>query len=116
MRDAVRFNGYMLRKTLTEDRPSLPAPNPEQTAVDNKYNEQDPATVASELEAQAEKVASLIESTEASAWERPADWGERGEFPAIYFARNAVHEGHHHLLDVGRVLRHVREAARAEGR
>ncbi|MBV8561437.1 MAG: DinB family protein, partial [Acidimicrobiia bacterium] len=31
----------------------------------------------------------------------------------LYFVRNAVHEGHHHLLDVGRVLRHVREAAKA---
>jgi hypothetical protein len=112
-RDAIRFNTYMARRALTEDDPSLPSPNPDKTASDERYNEQDPAVVADELAQRAEKAAAMVESTEAGDWGRTAQWGDRGEYTALYFVRNAVHEGHHHLLDVGRVLRHVREAAKA---
>ena len=111
-RDAIRFNGYLARRTLTDDHPQLPAPNPDKAAADNNYNDADPAEVAAGIEEQAEKLAAMVEGNEDPAsWERTAEWdGREGEFTAIYFVRNAVHEGHHHLLDVGRVLRHVREA------
>jgi hypothetical protein len=112
VRDAVRFNSYMARRALTENSPELPSPNPDKTAADERYNDQDPTGVADELVERAEKAAAMIESTDAAAWDRTAHWGSRGDYTALYFVRNAVHEGHHHLLDVGRVLRHVREAAR----
>lgn len=115
VRDAIRFNGYLARRTLTDDRPTLPAPNPDKAAAENNYNEEDPAAVASGIEEQAEKLASMVEGNDdPSSWDRTAEWeGRDGDFTAVYFVRNAVHEGHHHLLDVGRVLRHVREAAKA---
>jgi hypothetical protein len=115
VRDAIRFNGYLARRTLTEDTPTLPAPNPDKAAVDNNYNDEDPAEVMAGIEDRASKLAAIVDDTaDAASWERTAEWdGREGEFTAIYFVRNAVHEGHHHLLDVGRVLRHVREAAKA---
>jgi hypothetical protein len=120
VRDAIRFNGYLARRALTEDRPTLPAPNPDQAAVDNNYNAEDPAAVAEGIEERASKLAVMVEDVEdPSSWSRVAVWdGRDGDFTALYFVRNAVHEGHHHLLDVGRVLRHVREAAteRSRGR
>jgi hypothetical protein len=113
-RDAIRFNGYMARRTLTEDHPTMPAPDPDRTAADNDYNAQDPKAVAEELQERAEKLATMVESTDGPAWERTAAWEQReGEFTALYFVRNAVHEGHHHLLDIGRVLRTARDAAKA---
>ena len=111
-RDAIRFNTYLARRTLTEDSPQLPFPNPDKVVADERYNELDPAAIADELAERAEKSAQLIESTDAGAWSRTATFGGAGEFTALWFARNAVHEGHHHLLDVGRTLRHVREAAK----
>jgi len=110
VRDAIRFNGYLARRTLTDDRPTLPAPNPDQAAVDNNYNDEDAAEVAAGIEERAEKLAAMVEANDdPSSWERTAEWdGRDGDFTAIYFVRNAVHEGHHHLLDVGRVLRTVR--------
>jgi hypothetical protein len=115
VRDAIRFNGYLARRTLTEDRPTLPSPNPDKAAADNNYNDEDPGVVADGVAERAENLAAMVEETDdPSAWERAAVWeGRDGDFNAIYFVRNAVHEGHHHLLDVGRVLRHVREAAKA---
>jgi len=112
VRDAIRFNGYLARRTLEEDRPTLPAPNPDKAAADNNYNDEDPAEVTAGIDERASKLAAIVEANgDASSWERTAEWdGREGDFTAIYFVRNAVHEGHHHLLDVGRVLRHVREA------
>jgi hypothetical protein len=114
VRDAIRFNGFLARRTLTDDHPTLPAPNPDKAAAENNYNDADPTEVAAGLEEQAEKLAAMVEANEdPSSWERTSEWdGRDGEFTAIYFVRNAVHEGHHHLLDVGRVLRHVRDAAK----
>ena len=113
-RDAIRFNTYLARRALTEDSPALPWPNPDKIVAEERYNETlDPAAVADELAERAEKGAQLIESTDGDAWTRTATFGEAGSFTALWFARNAVHEGHHHLLDVGRTLRHVREAAKA---
>jgi len=113
-RDAIRFNTYLLKRTVSEDAPALPFPNPDKIVADEKYNETlDATTVADELAERAEKFAVLIESVDGEAWTRTATFGDAGEFTALWFARNGVHEGHHHLLDVGRTLRHVRDEAKA---
>jgi hypothetical protein len=113
-RDAIRFNTYLTRRALTEDAPELPFPNPDKVVAEEHYNETlDAIAVADELAERAEKGAQLIESADAELWTRTATFGSAGTFTALWFARNAVHEGHHHLLDVGRTLRHVREAAKA---
>jgi DinB family protein len=113
-RDAIRFNTYLARRALSEDNPELPFPNPDKIVAEERYNTQlDPATVADELAERGERCAQVIESADADAWSRTATFGSAGSFTALWFARNAVHEGHHHLLDVGRTLRHVREAANA---
>jgi len=115
-RDAIRFNTYLTKRALTEDSPELPWPNPDKVVAEEKYNETlDPVVVADELAERAEAGASVIESADADGWSRTATFGQAGSFTALWFACNAVHEGHHHLLDVGRTLRHVRDAAKASG-
>ena len=49
----------------------------------------------------------MLDSYRGDDWTRTATfpWGERD---ALTTARNAVHEGHHHLRDVERVLGVVR--------
>lgn len=113
-RDAIRFNVYLTKRALTEDSPALPWPNPDKVVAEERYNETlEPAAVADELAERAEKGAEVIESADESAWSKTATFGEAGTFTALWFACNAVHEGHHHLLDVGRTLRHVRDDAKA---
>src|SRR5205823_9313394 len=95
VRDAIRFNGYLARRTLTEDHPTLPSPNPDKAAADNNYNDEDPTEVAGGIDERASKLAAIVEANgDASSWERTAEWdGREGDFTAIYFARNAGHEG-----------------------
>ena len=101
-----------VRQILSEDRPVLEGTGPDQAAVERGSNEQDPVAVADEVAAAAEMLAATLEAVPDDAWDRVGL--RRGEERTIAFtARRAVHEGNHHLLDIGRGLRAVREQARA---
>ncbi len=98
-------------QTLAEDRPVLEGPGPDTLAAEGRYNELDPVTVADELAATAERLAATIEAVPEDGWERVGI--RRDEERSVAFtARRAVHEGNHHLLDIGRGLRAVREQAK----
>src|SRR5262245_4846138 len=65
--------------------------------------------VADALAANAERFAATIETVPADGWGRVHL--RRGEPRTVLFTgRRAAHEGNHHLLDIGRGLRAVREA------
>ena len=111
VRDAFGAYASRVRRTLDEDRPELTGPGPDELAESNRYNDQDPATVADELAANAELLACTLETVPPDGWDRVGL--RHGEERSVLFtARRAVHEGNHHLLDVGRSLRAAREAAR----
>jgi DinB family protein len=110
MRDVLAMWGWVLNKALTEDRPQVPAPDPgiaDRTAAERDYGSEDPGTVADELAANAERVAVKIEAIGAGGWERMVVVGDE-ELSSLAIVQKVAHEGHHHLLDVGRVLRTVR--------
>ena len=82
----------------------------EQRAIDDRYNEQDPVTVADELAANAEAMAVTVEALTSEQWSLGGLYGYPEPTPRDlrWLARHTIHEGHHHLLDVGRVLRSAR--------
>ncbi len=108
VRDVYGWYDERVQRSLVEDRPVIEGDNHEVVAVARRYNEQDPATVADELAANAERLADTLEAMPEDAWDRVhVRWGE--ERTVLLTARRAVHEGNHHLLDIGRVMRTVRE-------
>jgi hypothetical protein len=97
-----------IRRMTIEDRPRIPSQlDPDQRAIDAAYNEQERESVLQQLEASAERLADILERVDSGSWTRTAefDWGERD---ALTMARNAVHEGHHHLRDIEHGLAAVR--------
>jgi S-DNA-T family DNA segregation ATPase FtsK/SpoIIIE len=78
--------------------------------IELAYNEQDPATVADDVTANADAVAEYVETFDRSDWERTMTYNfpTREERPLTWVVRHTVHEGEHHLLDIGRVLRAAR--------
>ncbi|MEY2398836.1 MAG: hypothetical protein QOJ00_2010, partial [Actinomycetota bacterium] len=74
---------------------------------ERNYNGQDPAVVAGELDAIAGELVAALNAVPADGWQR---FGTRGEvvFTLDWMARNVQHEVDHHLLDIGRTMRHVR--------
>jgi hypothetical protein len=110
VRDVFAVQRERVAQTLVEDLPSYTPMGREQRVVDDRYNEQDPLVVAGELAANAEAAASTFEELTEEQWQLRGLYGypEPTERDLRWLARHTIHEGHHHLLDVGRTLRSAR--------
>jgi len=109
VRDVFGWYDERVRASLAEDRPVFESPSHEEVAEAERYNEQDPVAVVDALAANADRLADTLEAVPDDGWDRVhVRWGQ--ERSVLLVARRAVHEGNHHLLDIGRGLRKVREA------
>ncbi len=96
-----------IRRMTVEDHPTLAGgSDPDQRAIDAKYNERDREAVVTHLKDACERTAKVIADVPNNAWSRTATF-PFGERDALTMARNAVHEGSHHLRDVAAVLSRV---------
>ena len=108
------FDNYhrWIGQIVAQDRAVLEGAGPDELAVERRYNDDDPAAVADALAANAERLAATVESVPDDGWDRVGL--RRGEERSVRLqARRAVHEGSHHLLDIGRGLRAVRDQRKA---
>jgi hypothetical protein len=113
VRDVFGFYEVWVRQILASDRPELNGPEPDEMAREGRYNDQDPGGVAEGVEVRSEALAATLERVPDDGWDRVGI--RRGEERSVIFtARRAVHEGSHHLLDIGRTLRAVRSGAGAD--
>jgi uncharacterized damage-inducible protein DinB len=97
----------IIREMRTRDHPSLSMFDPDARAAASRYNEQDPQDVLERLRANAERLANELDQVATQDWLRTATF-PFGERDILTMARNAVHEGSHHLRDVQRVLQQAR--------
>jgi hypothetical protein len=106
VRDVLAWLDGVIRRINREHEPTLDAPDSDQRAIDDRYNEQAVASVLDGLTAAADGLVAALRDVDAADWGRIGrfSWGDRD---ALAMARNAVHEGSHHLRDVDRVLRAV---------
>lgn len=79
----------------------------DEVVVERDYNSQNPADVAEELAVAAEALAARLERVPPEGWVR-VGVRDNLEMTIDWMARNVVHEGTHHLLDIGRSLRAAR--------
>jgi hypothetical protein len=107
VRDCFAVYHWRIRKTLAEARPVLPAMRRDAVVTERAYNEQDPLVVAQETRTNADQLASLLAALEGGQWERVCV-REGEDLSVAWMARNVVHEGEHHLLDIDDVLDRVR--------
>ncbi len=80
--------------------------DPDQQAIAAQYSQMDREDVLARLKASAENMANVIAKVPNDAWYRSSTFSF-GERDALTMARNAVHEGYHHLRDVESVLSRV---------
>jgi DinB superfamily len=110
-REALDFYAGRVERALAEDRPQLTPFDLDAACADRRYNAQDVARVVEELRRSADRLATRLAPLDGNGWQKPAVTSDGGETTVVLLARRAVHEGHHHLLDIGRVLRRVRGRA-----
>ena len=75
-----------------------------------RYNEQPPTDVADDLAANSTALASFVENVSGADLARTMryNYPELAERTLEWVVKHTVHEGEHHLLDIGRVLRAAR--------
>lgn len=105
--DVLDHLGPAIRQITVEDEPTITFFDNDERAAQQAYNEQDRAEVLGWLDLTCADLASILSAVPADDWTRIGhfEWGDRD---ALAIARNAVHEGSHHLRDVERVLAQVR--------
>jgi Mycothiol maleylpyruvate isomerase N-terminal domain len=85
---------------LTENTPTFANWNQDETAIKERYGEQDPEVVADELEAAAERFVARIQSLTPEQYARRGIRSDGAEFTVVTFIQYFLHDVIHHLWDV----------------
>lgn len=100
VRDVFRLFRTRLELMLSEDDPLYPNWDQDATAIEQRYNEQDPATVSGELLEAGAAIADAFEAVPGDAWHRTGRRGDGARFTVSSFGAYLVHDPVHHLWDV----------------
>lgn len=105
---ALAWYGDRIERVVREERPVLAAYGFDEACERDRYAERDPEAAAETVAAEASRLASHLADLQPAAWQRRGEGSGGDERSVLDLGRRAAHEAHHHLLDVGRVLRRVR--------
>lgn len=101
VRDCCEVFRGRIALVLEQDDPTFPNWDQDATAVDQRYDEQDPQVVAVELQSSLDALIDQLEAIPAGAWERPALRSNGSRFTLASLVRYLVHDPVHHAHDVG---------------
>jgi hypothetical protein len=101
VRDVFRIYDERLALMLNEDDPPFPNWDQDASAVDDAYNDQDPAVVATEIVMAGNRLADAFEAVTGDQWKRTGVRSDGVAFTVDTFGRYFIHDPIHHLLDVG---------------
>jgi DinB superfamily len=100
VRDVFRLYDYRLGLMMSEEDPDFPNWNQDSTALEERYNEQDPAVVRAELSEAAAQLAAAFEAVSGAAWDRTGNRSDGAKFTVETFGRYFIHDPIHHWHDV----------------
>lgn len=100
VRDVLRLYRERLGLMLTQDDPLYPNWDQDETAVTDRYNEQDPATVARELQQAAAALAEDFTAIDEPGWSRTGRRSDGASFTVSSISRYLLHDLVHHENDV----------------
>lgn len=98
VRDVCTLFSERIDLMLAQDDPVFANWNQDETAVEQRYDQQQPSVVAAELATAAELIASTIESV--PAWERTGRRSDGSAFTVETLVIYFIHDLEHHLADV----------------
>ena len=100
VRDVMRVYRERLRLMVETDDPLYPNWDQDETALVEKYNEQDPTIVAAELAAISVDLSAAFEALDADEWQRPGRRSDGAAFTVSSIAKYMTHDLVHHRWDV----------------
>ena len=84
----------------SEDDPLFPNWDQDASAVDDRYDEQDPPQVVEELCVAARVIAARLDAISGGEWKRPGRRSDGASFTIGTIARYMIHDPTHHVWDV----------------
>ncbi|WP_354438074.1 DinB family protein [Marmoricola sp. OAE513] len=102
VRDVHRLFGERVRLMLEEDDPQFANWDQDETAVESRYDEQDPAVVAGEMAEAADQIAAVFAGVQEDQWDRPGRRSNGSRFTVATLGAYYLHDVVHHLHDIGR--------------
>ena len=115
VRDVCVLFGERLDLMLTQDDPLFANWDQDATAERERYGEQEPDSVAGELEAAGTRIADAFAGLTAEQWQRPGRRSDGAAFTVDSFARYFLHDLEHHRWDVAPTPRRRSQAHDAAG-
>ena len=100
VRDVCHLYDERLVLMLTHDDPAYPNWDQDQSAVDDRYAEHDPAVVGPELAVAAAQLADRFDRVTGTQWDRTGTRSDGARFTVDSFARYFIHDLIHHVHDV----------------
>jgi hypothetical protein len=100
VRDVYRVFDGRLAQMLAEDEPTFANWDQDETAIQERYAEQDPEVVADELEAAAEAFVTRLSSVQPDQLQRKGRRSNGSEFTVTSLSQYFLHDVIHHLWDV----------------
>jgi hypothetical protein len=108
VRDVLSVFDDRIARMLSEDTPELGWWDHEAAVEADAYEKQPPAEVAAAIAADAAALSATLAAVPDDGWDRTGTRRDGELFTVLGAGRFALHEGTHHLLDIGRVLRAAR--------
>jgi hypothetical protein len=100
LRDVGRIFGARLQLMLDEDDPQFANWDQDETAVVDRYDQQDPAVVAVELAASGSSLAEAYDAVRPDQWPRRGYRSNGSIFTVESLGRYMVHDLVHHVWDI----------------
>jgi hypothetical protein len=100
VRDVLGVYATRLGLMVQTDDPLFPNWDQDETAVTERYNEQDPVLVGDELTRNANEIAAAFEALTPEQWQRPGRRSDGAEFTVSSLAKYMTHDIVHHRWDV----------------
>jgi hypothetical protein len=101
VRDVCRLFEERVRLMLSEDAPTFDNWDQDETAVADRYGEQDPAVIGREVLEAAAGLAGAYAAVPEDAWERTGIRSDGSPFTVTTLGQYGLHDLVHHLWDVG---------------
>ena len=100
VRDVLVLYRERLDLMTTQDDPLYPNWDQDESAIVERYAEQDPSTVQRELQDAAAAIAGRFDGLSEAEWQRPGRRSDGASFTVDTFSRYFLHDVVHHLHDV----------------
>jgi len=100
VRDVLRLFGQRIELMLTQDDPVFDNWDQDETAVADRYGEQEPSLVSAQIAFQGEALAQLFATVAGEQWQRPGRRSNGSSFTVGSIGQYFLHDVVHHLHDV----------------